>query len=124
MVGTGVDLVEVERVRRLVARRPEALARLFTGREQAVARGPHAAERLAGTFAAKEAALKALGTGLRRMAFREVEIVRDSYGRPSLRLSGRALERAQEIGARRFHVSISHLGSFAVASVIAEADGL
>lgn len=123
IVGTGIDLVDVERFRRLLKRRGEAaLRRLFTEAERDLAAGAHAAERLAGTFAAKEAALKSLGTGLRRMAWREVEVTRDAIGKPELRLSGRAAARARAIGAARFHVSISHLGSFAVAQVIAEGE--
>lgn len=120
IVGTGIDLVDVARFRRFLARRPRAAERIFTADELRAGAGAHGHERLAGTFAAKEAALKCLGTGLRRMSWREIEVVRDELGRPRIRASGRAAERARRIGARRFHVSISHLGSFAVAQVVAE----
>lgn len=120
IVGTGIDLIDVARFRRFLARRPRSLARLFTTDELRVGSGAHGPERLAGTFAAKEAALKCLGTGLRRMSWREIEVLRDELGRPRIRASGRAAERARGIGAHTFHVSISHLGSFAVAQVIAE----
>lgn len=121
IVGTGCDLVPVDRLRAACERHPTMLDRLFSAREQSgaeVAEGRRW-ERLAGVFAAKEAALKALGTGM-RVAFRAVEVDHDAMGRPLLVLRGEAQEVAGRIGAARVHVSISHSGGFAMATVIAE----
>ena len=122
IVGTGCDLVPVDRLRSACERHPAMLDRLFSPREQAgaVAGEPRRWERLAGVFAAKEAALKALGTGM-RVAFRDVEVEHDTMGRPLLVLQGEARDVAGRIGAVRVHVSISHSGGFAMATVIAEA---
>jgi holo-[acyl-carrier protein] synthase len=95
--------------------------RLFTESERAYARrsrdpGP----RLAVRFAAKEAVLKALGVGVGAAAFRDVEVVRGENGAPSLVLSGRAAVLSAGCGVRRWHVSLSHTDTVAVATVVAE----
>ncbi len=98
------------------------LDRLFTPAERSAAdtRGADRRwERLAGLFAAKEAALKALGTGM-AVAFRDVHVAHDGRGRPLLHLTGKAEAAARRIGAHRWHVSISHSGGFAVATVVAD----
>lgn len=126
IVGHGVDVVEVERVARLIAEHGERfLTRCFTPIEQAHGRGTRRhAEHLAARFAAKEAALKALGTGLTHgIAWTDVEIRSDPSGRPTLVLSGHAAIRATDIGADRWTVSLSHTRGLAVASVIAERVG-
>ncbi len=121
IVGTGCDLVPVDRLRAACERHPSMLDRLFSPLEQSGADAADARrwERLAGVFAAKEAALKALGTGM-RVAFRDVEVHHDAMGRPLLALRGEAELVAARIGAGRVHVSISHSGGFAMATVIAE----
>jgi holo-[acyl-carrier protein] synthase len=127
IVGIGVDSVDVERFRRVLRRRPGFAARIFTLAEQAdaaVAADP--AERLAARFAAKEAALKALGRGIGAVAFREVEVVRAAgagagRGAPSLRLGERAAALAADRGATRWHVSLTHTATVATALVVAEA---
>jgi holo-[acyl-carrier protein] synthase len=121
IIGTGCDLVPVDRLREACLRHPPMLERLFSPRERGEAelRGVRRWERLAGVFAAKEAALKALGTGM-RVAFRDVEVDHDAAGRPLLRLGGEAGAVAARLGAGRVHVSISHSGGFAIATVIAE----
>ncbi|MDI3299528.1 MAG: holo-ACP synthase [Bacillota bacterium] len=125
IVGTGVDIVEIERVRRALERRGERLLRrIWTPSEQAFGRGtPGWYGSLAGRFAAKEAVLKALGSGLREASWRDVEVLREPWSAPRVRLSGRVAERASRLGVRRWHLSISHSRGYAVAVAIAEAAG-
>ncbi len=123
IVGHGIDLVEIARIReileRFVARFRE---KIFTPDERAYCDAqrdpaPHYAAR----FAAKEAAAKALGTGIGGEAgWHEIEVRRDANGAPSLVLRGTALARMTELGARRSHLSLSHTGGHAIASVILE----
>jgi holo-[acyl-carrier protein] synthase len=119
--GIGVDAVDVARFKEVMARRPAVLDRLFTAAERAYAE--HSADpapRFAARFAAKEAVLKALGVGVGEAAFRDVEVVRDESGEPHLALSGRAAVLAADRGVRRWHVSLTHTDTVAVASVVAE----
>lgn len=123
-MGTGCDLAPVERMRAACLRHPALLARLFSPAEQARAEAGAAVrwERLAGVFAAKEATLKALGVGM-RVAFTDIEVDHDPAGRPLLRLSGEAAAVARGLGAERLHLSISHAGGLAMATVVAEGGG-
>jgi holo-[acyl-carrier protein] synthase len=125
VLGTGIDIVEVERLEGVVARRGERfLRRVFTGAERAYcdarARpGTH----YAGRFAVKEAVLKALRTGWSQgIGWREVEVVPGAKGEPSARLTGEALRRAQAMGIETVHISISHTDRYAVASAVAEGE--
>jgi holo-[acyl-carrier protein] synthase len=119
--GIGVDAVDVARFKQVMARRPAVLDRLFTAAERAYAeRSPDPAPRFAARFAAKEAVLKALGVGVGEAAFRDVEVVRDESGEPHLSLSGRAAVLAADRGVARWHVSLTHTDTVAVASVVAE----
>jgi holo-[acyl-carrier protein] synthase len=120
--GSGVDIVEVARVERAVARWGDAfLGRVFTAGERAHAgSAPVAAQRLAGRFAAKEAVMKALGLGWGSMAFREIEIATDARGKPMVQLSGRAAEVAERLGVGAWSVSISHTRRLAIAHALAE----
>jgi holo-[acyl-carrier protein] synthase len=123
IVGLGVDLVEISRVRAIYQRHPARfLARILTERERKyVMRYKDPGERLAGRWAAKEAAFKALGTGLGAgMSWRDVEIVNGPAGRPELRFHGAALEQARALGANVFHVSVTHSHDSAMAQVILE----
>jgi len=125
IVGTGCDIIPVDRVRAACERRPALLQRLYSLDERAGAdgcTGQRRWERLAGLFAAKEAALKALGTGM-RVPFRDVEIGHDAAGRPVVRLGGQARAAAERLGADRLHVSISHSGGLAMATALAEGPG-
>ncbi|MEU8265962.1 holo-ACP synthase [Sphaerisporangium sp. NPDC049002] len=114
IVGIGVDLVDIARLEAALERTPALLDRLFTDAERGL---PVAS--LAARFAAKEAVAKALGAppGL---GHREAEVTTAAGGRPGLQVSGRAAEVAAELGVRRWHLSLSHDGGFAVAYVIAE----
>lgn len=123
IVGLGIDQVEVERIRSLLERWPgRAAERLFTEVERRACRGrARPAECFAARFAAKEACLKALGTGWRgSLSWTQMEMDADAAGRPVLNLSGTAAERAEEIGARAVHVSCTHDAGVAAAVVVLE----
>jgi holo-[acyl-carrier protein] synthase len=126
IVSTGIDIIEVGRMRDILARTPRFRDRVFTARERdhCDARGAAAAQHYAARFAAKEAALKALGTGWSGgVGWRDVEVINDSSGRPEIVLRGTALELFRLSGATRAHLSISHTAEHAVAQVIFERRG-
>lgn len=123
ILGHGIDLAETARIGQMVEDHAERfLTRCFTPGELAdCGDGPRRVEHLAARFAAKEAALKALGTGWARgIGWTDVEVVRAETGKPALRVTGRAAEIADDIGIVRWHVSLTHTKDHAVASVIAE----
>jgi holo-[acyl-carrier protein] synthase len=123
IVGTGVDVVEVARIRAAVERFGNRfLTRVFTPLEvQYCTSKPNAAERLAARFAAKEAGMKAVGTGLRHgVTWHDLEVVRGTSGKPSLRLTGKVAEFAARLGYKNVHLSLSHTAEQAVAFVILE----
>lgn len=123
--GTGIDIVDISRFERFVRENNELLFnRLFTPQEVAycVAR-KRCAQHYALRFAAKEAFLKAMGTGLRDgLAWRDMEVVNDPYGKPDLILSGRAAELFRQNGMGRIFLSLSHDGNSAIASVVLEGE--
>ncbi|MGE5321301.1 MAG: holo-[acyl-carrier-protein] synthase [Actinomycetota bacterium] len=124
IVGTGVDVAEVARIRAARERFGDRfLARVFTPEEVRYCTSKaNSAERLAARFAAKEAGMKAIGTGLRRgVTWHDLEVFREPGGRPALRLSGKAAEFAARLGANRVHLSLSHTAEQAIAFVILEA---
>ncbi len=125
IVGIGVDIVEVGRVKDLLTRyRDRFVRRVFTDAEARYARGSvREAERLAGRFAVKEAVLKAFGTGKSQgMLWQDVETVRGPMGKPEVILYGKALKHMKNMNGNRIHVSITHDGGKAVAFVIIEAE--
>jgi holo-[acyl-carrier protein] synthase len=120
VVGVGVDLCDVDRIRRTLARTPGFAARVFTQAEQDYcrrARDP--AERFAARFAAKEAVLKALSAGLGSCPLRDIEVVRASSGAPSVVLHGAAAALAAERGVATCRVSLTHTRTMAEAVAIA-----
>jgi holo-[acyl-carrier protein] synthase len=122
IVGVGIDVVPVARFAEALARTPTLAARLFTPGELVSASGaPRSAESLAARFAAKEALAKALGAA-GSMAWTDAEVHTDDSGRPSLTVRGTVAERAASLGVTRWHVSLSHDGGIASATVIAEND--
>ena len=124
IVGIGVDIVEVDRIRRIVARHGDRFVRrVFSDREAEYCRScVHSEQRFAARFAAKEAVLKALGVGWQDgVSFCDVEVCTNELGAPTVQLSGRALELSRRLGATRFFVSLSHDARYAVAQVVAEA---
>jgi holo-[acyl-carrier protein] synthase len=116
ILGIGIDLVEVGRIERAIARHEEFVSRIFSMRERRRCEDcARPARRYAACFAAKEAASKALGTGVRGFAWQDVEMLSDDNGRPYLVLSGRAEELARSQGVKSMQVSISHTRELAVA---------
>jgi holo-[acyl-carrier protein] synthase len=124
IVGIGVDLVEVGRIERAVRRYGDRfVGRVFTDREADYCRaGPHPEQRFAARFAAKEAALKALGVGWSQgVKFVEAEVSNNELGAPAVTFSGRALALSRKLGVGRVHVTMTHHRDFAIAQVVLEA---
>jgi holo-[acyl-carrier protein] synthase len=115
IVGVGIDVVDIERFARMLARTPRLAERLFTEDERDLP-----AASLAARFAAKEALAKALGApvGLR---WTDATVHREGDGRPHLRVVGTVAARAAELGVEHLHVSLSHDAGIASAVVVAEA---
>ena len=126
IVGHGIDLVEIARLKRLVETHGQHfLDRCFTSAEQAYAnaRPKRTIEHLAGRFAVKEAVLKVLGTGWSRgIAWTDVEVINDVDGKPSVKLDGKCASMAQSLGINVWHISISHTETHAIASAIGESE--
>jgi holo-[acyl-carrier protein] synthase len=123
IVGLGVDITEVDRIEAAIKRHGRRfLERIYTPAETAYCekhRNP--AERFAGRFAAKEAAMKALGTGWARgVRWVDIEIVREPSGKPKLKLSGASRQIADHIGVTNIALTITHTGNTALAQVIFE----
>ena len=125
IVGTGVDISEVDRIAAALKRFGDRfLHRVFTPAEVRYCLGkPNAAERLAARFAAKEAGMKAIGTGLHYgVTWQDVEVLRLPGQRPVLQFHGKAAEFAARLGCKRTHLSLSHTREQAIAHVILESD--
>jgi holo-[acyl-carrier protein] synthase len=123
ITGSGIDIIEIERIQRSINRYgARFLDRVYTGAEQAYClRKRNAAESFAARFAAKEAAAKALGTGISQgVSWLEIEVLRERGGRPGLSFQGRAAQIAARQGVARAALSISHTASLAMASVVLE----
>lgn len=123
IIGMGVDLAEVERLRAAIERHGQKfLERVYTAKERAYCeRSRNKYERYAGRFAAKEAAMKALGTGWRRgVRWVDLEVVREPGGRPTMTLHGGAKKIAERLGVKHIATSITHTESLAFAQVIFE----
>ena len=117
MLATGVDIIEISRIRRVLDRYSQRfLDRVFTPAEIEYCRGR--APNLAARFAAKEATMKALGTGVLGVGWKDIEVVRAKSGAPGIKLHGRADQRAQRLGVRETSLSISHSNEYAVAFVV------
>ncbi len=116
----GVDIIEIGRIKRAVSRWQDSfLSRIYTENELKIVRNVSS---LAARFAAKEAVMKALGTGFRGVSWREIEILNDADGAPLVKLYGRALQRSGELGLTRFEISLSHSRKYAIAMVMAHAE--
>ncbi len=123
IIGTGVDIVEINRLRKVMERlKDRFISRVFTPEEQQFCSGhrdpaPHFAAR----FAAKEALFKALGTGWAQgVTWLDVEVHRERQGAPNMLLHGEAERLSMSKGASKVHLSLSHTGQWAVATVILE----
>jgi holo-[acyl-carrier protein] synthase len=121
MIYTGVDLIEIPRVAGVLKRYPKRfLDKIYTEGEQLYSRGRPA--QLASRFAAKEAVMKALGTGVRGVPWKDIEVTRRRGRAPEVLLHGKATERADLMGITRIALSLSHSREMAIASVVAEAE--
>jgi len=116
IAGIGVDIVDLERFERAIARTPKLLTRLFTAAERELP-----SHSLAARFAAKEAVVKALGRADSVVAV-DIEVVSDEHGNPDIVLHGAVAQVAAGRGIRRWHLSMTHDGGVACAFVVAETD--
>ena len=123
IVGTGIDIAEVPRIAQALSRHGDRfLRRVFTEGEIRYCDGKaNRVERYAARFAAKEAAMKALGTGWNHgVRWRDIEVSRHSGGRPTITFHGKAAEFARRLGTVRIALSLSHTAEQAIAQVILE----
>jgi|TARA_B110000263_G_scaffold245376_1_gene254853 holo-[acyl-carrier protein] synthase len=120
MLITGIDIIEIARISNVLNKYGvRFLNRIYTDSEQRYCRGR--AAQLASRFAAKEAVMKALGTGIRGVGWKDIEIKRERGGPPYVQLHGRGQARASKMGLSEISLSLSHSNDFAVASVVGEA---
>jgi holo-[acyl-carrier protein] synthase len=120
-MAVGVDVILISRVQKVLERHPRRfLERVFTPEEVAFCRGR--TPELAARFAAKEAIMKALGTGARGLAWREIEVLPNRRGKPLVYLHGQARRRGEKIGVRGLDVSLTHDSDLAIAVVVGMAD--
>jgi holo-[acyl-carrier protein] synthase len=123
IVGSGIDMIEIARIAETLERYGDRFRRriYLPGEIAYCLRKRNAAESFAARFAAKEAAAKALGTGIQSgVGWREIEVLRAPSGRPTLAFHGRAAEVFQRLGARHAVVSLTHTGTHALAQVLLE----
>jgi holo-[acyl-carrier protein] synthase len=119
MLVTGVDIIEIHRIKRVAERfGGRFFRRIYTDGEIAYCRGR--APQLASRFAAKEAVMKALGTGVRGVRWTDIEVVRARGQAPTIRLRGTAQARAERLGIEHLSVALSHSEQYAVAFVAGE----
>lgn len=122
IIRVGTDICSVKRVAEAYSRFGNRfLQRILTEREASycLASAAHTVARIAGRFAVKEAVSKALGVGWRGLSFTEIEVIKDTHGKPGVKLHGRAAQIAQEKNLLHWEISISHEHEFAVAFVLA-----
>jgi holo-[acyl-carrier protein] synthase len=120
---TGIDVVELDRIEKVLKRHPERfLARVYTPAEIAFCRGR--VPELAARFAAKESTMKALGTGIRGVGWRDIEVLPNRRGKPLLLLHGRAAGRAEALGLTDLDVSLTTAREFAAAVVVGHASAV
>lgn len=121
VIGIGCDIIEIERISRAIAR-VAFVRRVYTAEEIAYCqgRGQQTAASFAARFAAKEAVLKALGTGLRGGKLQEIAVTNNALGRPEVHLSGYFAELAEQLGVKNIRISLSHSKEMAMAYVVME----
>lgn len=121
IVGIGCDIIEIERIARAI-KSESFIRRVFTAEEAAYCqrRGQQVAASFAARFAAKEAVLKALGTGLREGSLQEIAVDNDGLGKPLVQLSGHFAMLAKQLGVKNIQISLSHSRELATAYVIME----
>ncbi|AWZ47631.1 holo-ACP synthase [Hathewaya limosa] len=123
IIGVGVDIIEINRIKKALERRDAFLNKLFNKSEiDYFARKKFRPEFVAGKFAAKEAVAKALGTGFREFDFKDILIENNTLGKPMVSLKGKAKLIASKNGDYRIHISISHSCTDAIAYAVMEVD--
>lgn len=121
IIGLGVDLADVDRVERVLGKYPRFAERCFTEHEREYAfRFAKPARRLAARFAGKEAAMKSMGTGWRRIGWKDIEIT--GGGKPTVRMSGNAARRAEMLGVTQILITITHTDTSALVMAVAVGD--
>ncbi len=116
-ISVGVDIVEISRIRKAISTWPNSfMERVYTQNE--IQTCNNVASRLAARFAAKEAVMKALGTGATGISWHDIEVISEKNGAPSVQLHGKAYDKAQENGIKEFAISVSHSKKYAIAFVI------
>jgi holo-[acyl-carrier protein] synthase len=119
--GIGTDIIEIKRVEKAISRSPKFVEKLFTEQELEYYKKKNMkAHHIAGGFSAKEAVLKALGTGLRGFKWKDIEVLRGSVGKPIVRFGGNVKQFMEDNGIGLIHVTISHSKEFATATAVAE----
>ncbi len=121
--GVGTDIIEVDRIRRIVDSSDAFIKKIYTKNEYnyCIEKGKGRYQSFAGRYAAKEAVFKALGTGYRDgFKFSEIEIVNDDLGKPCVKTSGRVKEFIAKHGIKNIHISLTHVEANAVAFAVAE----
>ena len=121
LLNVGVDVVEVERIRRIVERTPSFASKMFSEQERSYCEHyPDSAPHYAARFAAKEAVVKALGSGFAQgVGYRDIEVTLNKFGKPAINLSGRASEIAESLNVTEIPISISHTHNEAVCCALA-----
>ena len=119
IIGTGIDIIEIRRVAQAIEK-PAFISRVFTRHEQEYceSRGKQRAASYAARFAAKEAVLKAFGTGLRKGTLQDIWITNDDNGRPAVRLDGYFAVLARHLRVSDIHISLTHAIDYAAAQAI------
>lgn len=118
--GIGIDIIEIDRIRQAIAKNNKFIDRVFTVNEKKTFEEKnYSPQTVAGYFAAKEAVSKALGTGIKNMRWRDIEILKDSLGKPYVRLYNNAGDLAYSMSIDKIFISISHSRENAVALAIA-----
>ena len=116
-IAVGVDIIEIQRIQKAASNsRGSFLKRIYTNAE--LENSNNNSSSLAALFAAKEAVMKALGTGTKGIGWKEIEVLSNNDGAPIVQLSGKAANKARDIGISQFAVSISHSKEYAIAMVV------
>lgn len=120
IVNIGIDIVEIDRIKKILERRPRFVERFFDSEEiEQIRKRNNFEKHLAGRFAAKEAIVKAMGTGFEGIPFREIKVLNDERGKPIVKLDGKAAEKCRQCGIEEFALSISFTRNTAAASAVA-----
>jgi len=119
ILGTGIDIIEIERIKKAINKNNKFLERIYTEKEiEYFKQKGYKAQTIAGNFAAKEAISKAFGTGIRGFNFKDMEILRNSLGKPVAKLYNELYELSEKLEITEIILSISHSKDYAVANAI------